>query len=730
MKITNAITVFLLVAISFVAVYAQEYTFSGTPDVIYGRAYDGDKNLSIRYAYTIPENTTLNNSIVMIRNAEGYANYTIPESCFLFNNVTFRNNATYEFRQFNNQTAKNSLECLQNDETFYTLYSYELFTPTAGSSPQYNDHPYTPITEPLRDKSTEILPKDLTNNGAIYNSSYPQNFDLSGVDSTGTYLTLGYDINTTSVDSWYETVFSIDTLGKAHYILNDRISTNSFVLEVNSGLNRLALTTWNTSGTASSAISSVPNLETNKIYHAVVVIDNSNRRSQVYLDNELIINISNAGGDLLGNSNLPPRIGFSTGGTNRYMDGKVYSHRSFIGIPTTEQLTTLYNNGSVSDGLVASYPFDSYVSPIVDGNFSSAAFCVLTGASGFSDCGNMTTTPESYRYDSSFPSNANYFGDGVYWYVPSLNVSFDLFVEENSSNVLSAVVIGSGSGNWFVEWFKNAVSVFSEWVGWGQPSVYVLETGFQDEGDVNFTVEATLNSSDVSNGTFISESFVVTVLDTFPVPDTPSGVFPRGGTYEFSIPVVCEYSYVPLNPFVIEWVRSVNGSSYEGLNRNTTVPYLVYDISLDAYGSTYSFGCRVSSISGSSDFAYSGNITKSELNHFYMFEPQGQKRYSHMIPYTMGYYMEFNNVHNISLYSGFVDCTGNGLWDYAFRYDEGTTEARETFSCLNARGRRTHTVGMVLYKNNSVDWGVAGCNGLYDSDLYCAVYKTYELVIE
>ena len=302
---------------------------------------------------------------------------------------------------------------------------------------------------------------------------------------------------------------------------------------------------------------------------------------------------------------------------------------------------------------------------------------------------------------------------------------------ENETYNLTANVSSNVAGNWLVEWFRNGASVFSEYVAQVGVSTWQWVVGYEDSGDYNITVNGTFNSSGVYNGTIETESLIVTVEDTYPAPLTPLGIEPNGGSYEYSIPLLCHVDYVPIAPYHYEYVYSINGSNYTAMNVNYSKPFQQFDISSDAYGSNYTFGCRVYSVSGISNYTYSNTFAKVNKNNFYMFYPQGQTSYQAMVPYTLGYVMEAENSIGATIYAGFVDCTGSGLWDYTFRYSTtNETTVRETFSCLNARGKVQTTIGMVLFKNNTNSWEGIGCKGLEYTENYCAVYKTYEVNVQ
>lgn len=299
-------------------------------------------------------------------------------------------------------------------------------------------------------------------------------------------------------------------------------------------------------------------------------------------------------------------------------------------------------------------------------------------------------------------------------------------LSENETYDFNVTASGGDGGNLTVSWYKNAVLQFTEFITNGFNSVWEWVVGYTDQGTYNIT--ATVNDS---AGTTASYTYNITVDDTYPAPLPPTGIVPSGGQYEYNIPLDCNINFQPIKPYYFEWIYNVNGSAYYNMSINNTNGYIVFDIASDAYATNYTFGCRVVSVTGTGNYTYSQQFRKVNRNNFYLFEPRETTVYQSMIPYTLGYVMEAENTINASIALGFVDCNGNGLWDYTFDYrNQNKTSARETFSCINNKGTKTMTIGMVFYKNNTQSWNSLNCKDTSTDTLYCAVYKSYQVEIQ
>jgi len=295
---------------------------------------------------------------------------------------------------------------------------------------------------------------------------------------------------------------------------------------------------------------------------------------------------------------------------------------------------------------------------------------------------------------------------------------------ENETHSLEVNVTDSDDSSIIVTWFKDAVNVFTETIVSGGTSVWSWITGYDSEGEYNITI--------IANDTYeTSSSYMnITINDTYPSPVSPISVISSSKYYEYSIPLVCEIDFVPLSPFVFEWVYSVNGSGFVSLNKEFSLPNMVFDISNDAYGSNYSFGCRVNGLTGIGNYTYSDSFTKVRMNHFYL-GVNPEQVYSSKTPYTLSIISELQNTVNASIRAQLADCNGDGVWDYSWNYENTTTlKARNTFTCINLKGVVDTTIGMIIYKNNSESWDTLNCNELPETDNYCIVYKTYELIVQ
>lgn len=305
-------------------------------------------------------------------------------------------------------------------------------------------------------------------------------------------------------------------------------------------------------------------------------------------------------------------------------------------------------------------------------------------------------------------------------------VDADVAIDENSTTQFTITASSPSSASLFVNWLLNGVAQFWEWITSGGSSTLNFSTNYTSSGLYNVTA----NVTDLYNVS-AAVTWNVTVVDTYPAPAEPYALLPVGGEFEYEIPLFCAIDYQPVRPARFDFVESINGSSYVDMNVSVADGLVVFDTRPYAYGTNFTFGCRITTPSGVSNYTYSSTFTRTNKNHFYLFAIDKNEAYDALVPYTLGYLFEGDNSLNVSLYVGFVDCNGDGVWDYTFNYrDSAVTRARETFACVNARGRFQTVIGMTLFKNNSASWDGIGCSGLSSDETICAVYKTYEVTVQ
>jgi hypothetical protein len=301
----------------------------------------------------------------------------------------------------------------------------------------------------------------------------------------------------------------------------------------------------------------------------------------------------------------------------------------------------------------------------------------------------------------------------------------DYEIQEHSNNSFSIAVTDRPFGmNVTVNWFKNAVLQLTDVIVSGGESVWNWITGYTDSGEYNITANATNYYNDT-----VSISWNITVNDTYLAPSDPVEVVSSSGLFDYSIPLFCGLDYVPVSPFYFDWVYSLDGVSFVGLNKNLSVPYYEFDISNYVYGTNFTFGCRVISPSGTSGFTYSNSFIRVRMNHFYL-SSLDYGSYQSKVPYTLSVVSSVQNTIGATLVGQLADCNGDGIWDYSWDYRrKSITEAKNSFTCVNVAGKVETTIGMVLFKNNTESWESINCKGLNKKENYCVIYKTYELTV-
>lgn len=200
----------------------------------------------------------------------------------------------------------------------------------------------------------------LTNNGATWNST-SNSYNFDGVDSTGNYMNLPFNINTSNTASAYFFDFLgyNKTSGAESYIYVDRSGGNALTISISTTNSRLFLNTWNTSGGSSGTSG---NLSTNSYTFGsrasvLVILDPTTNTRQMYFNGELVLNQTFLN---LGDSTATGKLGLSVGATNRYFNGTLYNARVWNRSLSSAEVAAVYANGSVTDGLVAFYDFSGY----------------------------------------------------------------------------------------------------------------------------------------------------------------------------------------------------------------------------------------------------------------------------------------------------------------------------------------------------------------------------------
>lgn len=301
---------------------------------------------------------------------------------------------------------------------------------------------------------------------------------------------------------------------------------------------------------------------------------------------------------------------------------------------------------------------------------------------------------------------------------------------ENSTATFSVDVESDNGWDVFVEWFVNGVSTFWEWVTGGSgTSEFEIDLNYTSSGEYNVSAVGT-DSLNTTGSESVVE-WTVTVEDTYPVPAAPVAIRPSPGPFEYELPLFCVTRGAEVQPAYYDWLVSIDGSAYAPFDPSTRDGLKLFDFAIHPYGTNASFACRVRSPAGEGNYTYSGNYTRGDTNHFTLLSSGVEASRKAFQPYSLSFRIEAANNIGATIYSAFVDCNGDGVWDYVYDYDgEERVDAFETFQCLNPSGAFETLVGFALTKNNSLSWDGLGCRGVRAADPFCAVYKRYEVVVE
>lgn len=395
----------------------------------------------------------------------------------------------------------------------------------------------------------------------------------------------------------------------------------------------------------------------------------------------------------------------------RYADGNNFDYSEYPLNQSVWRILEWYN--TTAGGAQVKDP--SYAAYAVDGNYSTAAaFSLDVGY------GEWNKIPGSSKQMSIWDIGMWFFVNSTI--TPIYPTTSRVNLSENTTVDFTVQINQAANATTNVTWWKNAVLQFSEFVTGTAESVWSWVIGYQDSGEYNITVNASTDSF----------YWNVTVEDSFPVPDAPLALISTGGQFEYSIPLFCKIDFNPVAPYHFEFVYGVNNTTAAtAMNINDSDGFVPFDISNDAYGSTYVFGCRVVSPSGTGNYTYSASFRKVNRNNFYLFRPKGQNTYVHGVPYDLGYVAELENDVGATITATLADCNGDGLWDYSWDLsDENATSSRENFACINTQGKVDTTIAMVIKKDNSFEWDALGCRDIKSSEKYCVIYKTYELTVQ
>jgi hypothetical protein len=255
-------------------------------------------------------------------------------------------------------------------------------------------------------------------------------------------------------------------------------------------------------------------------------------------------------------------------------------------------------------------------------------------------------------------------------------------VDENTTTTFNVTATDDDGTVWYRWLLDGVVQAFTQ--------AWDFVTGYTSSGTYNVTVIV----NDTYNATN-STSWTVTVLDIYPEPEDPY-LNVHGEDFKYNIPVTCIAEYESLtNYYSLDY--SVNGGSWTNALTNNTECYYTLDITSYDYGTNFSFRARTSNEAGESNYTTTNNYTKVNKNLFYMYDPNGAAPKYSFIPYELALIADFANNDSIYIAHTFMDCNGDGFYDYSFDYNETApstlpTKVKQEFTCVNYAGTVEHVV--------------------------------------
>jgi len=234
-----------------------------------------------------------------------------------------------------------------------------------------------------------------------------------------------------------------------------------------------------------------------------------------------------------------------------------------------------------------------------------------------------------------------------------------------------------------------------------------------DLGYVDIRCKA--NDGDLDSDWYAREDYII-VYEAQYAPTTPTELMPVTGSFDYTIPVTCSGATDNNTGQIIYYViqYSVEGGGWSLLSNNT-VGMGFFDMAENMeYNETVDFRCKAVDSVGwnSSWFNPSGSVTRKKSITLFLFEPSLNSYYVAYTPKQLGVHGSVRGLDNISIVNAFIDCNGDGIWDY---FTDNTTEngwdANKTvvefdeyYWCAFKPGLNYVEVGMTLSKPENMNW--------------------------
>ena len=221
------------------------------------------------------------------------------------------------------------------------------------------------------------------------------------------------------------------------------------------------------------------------------------------------------------------------------------------------------------------------------------------------------------------------------------------------------------------------------------------------------------NDGDLDSDWYTLNNHIIVYEAQYP-PTTPTELMPTGGEFDYSIIVTCsgatDNNTAQKIYYLIEY--SVEGGSWSLLSNNTAGIGFFDMAEHMEYNETADFRCMAVDSEGwnSSWYNPSGDISRNRTIDLFLFEPSYNSYYVAYTPKQLGVHGSVRGLSNISIISTFMDCNGDGIWDYFVDNTSGwdvngsVQEFDEYYWCMFKPGVIYIEIGMTLAKQSDMDW--------------------------
>jgi hypothetical protein len=219
-------------------------------------------------------------------------------------------------------------------------------------------------------------------------------------------------------------------------------------------------------------------------------------------------------------------------------------------------------------------------------------------------------------------------------------------------------------------------------------------------------------------------------------PTTPKTLIPQSGSYDYNTLVSCSGSSDENNDDIYYDIDySLNSGDWINFSYSQ-LGNAFFDFAKLNYSDEVDFRCRAEdSLNYSSEwFNPTGVSTRLRGLNFFIFDPSFSSYYFSDVPRQFGVRGDLNNVQGVVFKNVYIDCNGDGMWDYVTDNSTGWKDLNTTgvgafsefYWCIFPKGNFQIEAGATIIKNTT-NWAseLSVCNGVVGDE--CRVSKKYSL---